>query len=90
MRAPFRLTPLRGRRRQFLRLLGRRFQEQALGEEMARVNLDLKPAERLAYMSSMRTYARRKGVPPQSSHSVAWMLEVEQDLAREHPELFQP
>ena len=90
MKAPSRITPLRGRRRQHLRLLNRRFQEQALGEEMARVNLTLKPAERLAYMTSMRNYARRKGVPPQPGYAVAWMLELEQELARENPDLFQP
>ena len=90
MKAPSRITPLRGRRRQHLRLLNRRFQELALGEEMARVNLSLKPAERLAYMTSMRDYARRKGVPARPGYSVAWMLDLEQDLVREDPALSPP
>lgn len=90
MNAPSRLTPLRGRRRLHLRLLNRQFQERALGEEMARVNLDFTPAERLQYLDWMREYARRKGVKPQPSYSVAWLLEVEDEVRREHPELFQP
>ncbi len=57
---------------------------------MARVNLTLKPAERLAYMTSMRDYARRKGVPPHPGYSVAWMLDLEQEIARENLALKNP
>jgi hypothetical protein len=90
MKPPSRLSPLRGRHRRHLRMLHRRFQERALGEEMARVNLDLTPAQRLEYLDWMRGYARWKGVKPQPSYSVAWLLEVEDEVRREHPELFPP
>jgi hypothetical protein len=86
MKSPARLAPLEGRRRQHLRLLERRFQEQALGPEMARVNLDLSPAQRLDYLSSMREIARRKDVPAEPNYSVAWMVKLEEELARENPE----
>ena len=83
MNAPLRLIPLRGRRRQHLIALNRRWQEQTLGEEMARVNLDLTPEQRLDYMASMRNIARLHGVPTEPSYSIAWMLRLEEEIANE-------
>jgi hypothetical protein len=90
MNAPMRLQPPRRWARRHLRLVRRRFHEDAFGEELARVNLDFTPAERLRYLDWMRGYARLKGVKPQPSYSVAWLLEVEDEVRREHPELSPP
>lgn len=61
----------------------RRFHERKFGEEMARVNLDFAPQKRREYLAWMRSNARRRGVPPQPSYSVAWMLKVEQEVLEE-------
>jgi hypothetical protein len=41
----------------------RDFQVRAFGEELARVNLDLTPEERLNYIAWMVELARKHGVP---------------------------
>ncbi len=83
MRAPLRLVRPKGRALRHLQAVQRRLHVRAFGEELARVNLDLSPAERLEYLAWMRTCARRNGVPRQPNYSVAWMVKLEEELDRE-------
>ena len=55
----------------------RNFQVRKFGEELARVNLDMTQAQRLAYLGWMRSHARRHGVLREPNYSVAWMLKLE-------------
>ena len=61
----------------------RRFQERAFGEELARVNLDLSEAERIAYVSWMRETARHHGIDLRAQGTHAWMDRLEEQLAKE-------
>lgn len=57
----------------------RAFHRRAFGEEMARLNWELTPAERRGYLQWMHSDARNHGVPPTSNYSIAWMLRLEED-----------
>ena len=84
MRAPLKLMPRLSRDKLArLREIERDFHVRAFGEELARINLDMTEKERLDYIDWMRENARRHGVPPQPSHSVAWMLKLEEETDRE-------
>jgi hypothetical protein len=83
MNAPRRLQRPRRWALRHLRGIRRRFHEQAFGEELTRVNLDFSPGERRAYLAWMREHSRRNGVPRPPNHSVAWLVELEQELAGE-------
>jgi|688.fasta_scaffold184052_2 hypothetical protein len=72
--------------RKHLLILKRRFHVRAFGEEMARVNLDMTHAQRRAYLAWMREHSRRNGIPRELNYSVAWMVKLEEELARENPE----
>ena len=63
--------------------INRRFQERAFGEELARVNLDLTEAERLAYIAWMRKTARQHGIDLRAQSIHAWMDRLEEKLANE-------
>lgn len=86
MNAPRRLQRPRRWALRHLRGIRRRFHERAFGEELARVGLDFTPVERRAYLAWMREHSRRNGVPREPNYSVAWMVKLEEELARENPE----
>lgn len=90
MKAPRRLQRPRRWALRHLLAVKRRLHEQEFGAELARVNLEMSPKERRAYLAWMRQHSRRSGVPPQPSHSVAWLLDLERELARENPDLTPP
>lgn len=83
MNAPFKISPLRGRALRHVQAVARRYHERAFGEELARVNLDFTPEQRLAYLSWMRDTVRRSGRELPPSYSVAWLLEVEKEVEAE-------
>lgn len=83
MNAPRRLQRPRRWALWHLRGIRRRFHEQAFGEELARVNLDFTPPQRRAYLAWMRAHSRRNGVPTAPGYSVAWMLQLQEELLRE-------
>ena len=83
IQAPFRLEPRSAHQRQRLQAILRRFQERAFGEELARVNLDLSEAERIAYVSWMRETSRQHGIDLRAQSTHAWMDRLEEQLARE-------
>ena len=63
--------------------INRRLHERAFGEELARVNLDLTEAERLAYVAWMRATARQHGIDLRAQGIHAWMDRLEAQLAGE-------
>ena len=63
--------------------INRRLHERAFGEELARVNLDLTEAERLAYIAWMRETARQHGIDLRAQSIHAWMDRLEEKLASE-------
>ena len=83
MNAPRRLQRPRRWALWHLRGIRRRFHEQAFGEELARVNLDFTPPQRRAYLAWMRAHSRRNGVPSAPGYSVAWMVQLQEELLRE-------
>ena len=90
MNAPRRLQRPRRWALRHLRGIRRRFHEQAFGEELARVGLDFSQDERRANLAWMREHSRRNGVPREPNYSVAWLVELEAELARENPDLLSP
>lgn len=80
---PFKLQRLSREKRRRLRLLKRRFQECAFGEELAHVNLDLSEAERIAYVSWMRETSRQHGIDLRAQSVHAWMDRLEEQLGKE-------
>ena len=83
MRAPLRLIRPKGRALRHIKAVQRRFHVRAFGEELARVNLDLKPSERRECLAWMRNYVRHHGGKLPPNYSVAWLLKVEEELDRE-------
>ncbi|MCW5557401.1 MAG: hypothetical protein KIT22_06185 [Verrucomicrobiae bacterium] len=62
MRAPLRYPKLTRERVDRFREIEREYHLRAFGEELARVNLDLTPEERIRYLQWMRENARQRGV----------------------------
>lgn len=80
MRAPLRLTRLTEEQRKRIKAIQRDFHVRAFGEELARVNLDMTKAERIAYIGWMRRLAARHGVKPGVSAEYEWMKRVEDEV----------
>ena len=59
---PFKLEPPSAEVLGRLAEIERKFHVRAFGEELARVNLDMTPEQRRAYLAWMRQCARRHGV----------------------------
>lgn len=79
IRAPLRLRPPPPEVLARLKEIERRFHQRAFGEELARVNLDMSPAERRAYLQWMRECARGHGVRPAEGGSSGWMFLLEEE-----------
>lgn len=80
MRAPLRLTKLTSQQRKRIKEIRRESHVRAFGEELARVNLDLTEAERIAYLGWMRRLAAQNGVKPGVSAEYEWMKRVEDEV----------
>ena len=83
MRAPLRLTKLTSQQRKRIKEIRRESHVRAFGEELARVNLDLTEAERVAYLGWMRRLAAQHGVKPGVNAEWEWMSKIEEQLDEE-------
>ena len=80
MRAPLQLMKLTPEQQERLKEIERAYHVRAFGEEMARVNLDMTEAERVAYLGWMRRLAAQHGVKPGVSAEYEWMKRVEDEV----------
>ncbi len=78
--APFKLEPRTPEQSRRLRDIERDFHVRAFGEELARVNLDMTEAERVAYLGWMRRLAAQHGVKPGVNAEYEWMKRVEDEV----------
>ena len=85
MRAPLQLMKLTPEQRQRVKEIQRESHVRAFGEELARVNLDMSEAERIAYLGWMRRLAAQHGVKPGVNAEYEWMKRVEDEVEASEP-----